>query len=62
MDLTLREKEFLKLLAQGYTYVDIAKKLGLSIRTLHGHETNLVEKFQLETDTGVYQLARTLFP
>ncbi len=45
--LTPREIEILRLIAQGYTNVQIAEGLGLSARTVEIHRTNLMRKLGL---------------
>lgn len=42
-----REKETLKLLAQGLTNSDIAERLNLSARTVQGHRNNLYHKLRV---------------
>lgn len=43
-DLSKRELEILQLIAQGYTNQEIAEKLFISLRTVEGHKTNLLQK------------------
>jgi two-component system response regulator NreC len=45
--LTPREIEVLRLIAQGYTNVQIAEGLSLSVRTVEIHRTNLMRKLGL---------------
>jgi non-specific serine/threonine protein kinase len=47
--LTRREREVLRLLAEGRTDRQIAQELGISPRTVHGHVTNLLGKWGLES-------------
>ena len=42
-----REKEILKLLAEGLTNQDIAERLALSARTVQGHRNNLYHKLRV---------------
>jgi len=42
--LTRREKEILKLICEGYSNAQIADKLFISIRTVEGHKSNLINK------------------
>jgi DNA-binding NarL/FixJ family response regulator len=42
--LTLREKEVLSLICQGFTNSEIAEKLFLSPKTVEGHRSNLLNK------------------
>jgi two-component system response regulator NreC len=44
--LTPREKEVLRLLAQGYTNRQVAEELGISVRTAEYHRANLSDKVQ----------------
>ena len=44
LDLTSRELEVLELLGEGYTNLEISKKLFLSKRTVEGHRQNLIDK------------------
>ena len=45
--LTDREKEILKLLAEGYTTQEIAEILVISPKTVEGHKTNLMSKLDI---------------
>ncbi|HEX5307541.1 MAG TPA: response regulator transcription factor [Solirubrobacteraceae bacterium] len=47
--LTPREREVLRLIALGHTSVEIAKKLGLSPRTIETHRARIHRKLKLET-------------
>ncbi len=49
--LTEREREVLKLLAQGLSNKDIAQKLYLSVRTVEGHLANIYGKLHLRSRT-----------
>lgn len=49
--LTEREREVLKLLAQGSSNKDIAQKLYLSVRTVEGHLANIYGKLQVKSRT-----------
>jgi DNA-binding NarL/FixJ family response regulator len=44
---TQREKEVLKLLAEGYTNKDIATFLHISVKTVEKHRSNLIRKLDL---------------
>lgn len=44
--LTRREREVCRLLAQGYTNAEIAKQLGISIRTVQTHRQNIMGKLE----------------
>lgn len=46
-DLTDREKDIIKLFAEGYSYKQIAEKLFISVRTVESHKKNILDKLQL---------------
>jgi DNA-binding NarL/FixJ family response regulator len=45
--LTHREREILKLIAEGYKNKHIAKDLSISVKTVEKHRSNLMEKLNL---------------
>jgi DNA-binding NarL/FixJ family response regulator len=45
--LTSREKEVLRLIARGYTYREVAKRLHLSVKTVETHVSAVLRKLQL---------------
>ena len=47
--LTNREREVLRLIAQGYTYKEIAKELYISVKTVETHVSSVLRKLQLST-------------
>jgi DNA-binding NarL/FixJ family response regulator len=47
--LTAREREVLRLIAQGYTYKEIAKELYISVKTVETHVSSVLRKLQLST-------------
>ena len=47
--LTSREREVLRLIAQGYTYKEIAKELFISTKTVESHVSSVLRKLQLST-------------
>jgi DNA-binding NarL/FixJ family response regulator len=53
--LTMREREVLRLIARGYTYKEIARELFISIKTVETHVSSVLRKLQLSTR---HQLAR----
>lgn len=55
--LTPREREVLELLAQGYTNVEIAKKLHISKHTVKNHVSNIYQKLQVYDRTQMALLA-----
>ncbi|MCO5315801.1 MAG: response regulator transcription factor [Solirubrobacterales bacterium] len=53
--LTPREQEVLRLIARGYMYKEIARRLGISIKTVEAHASSVLRKLQLSTR---HELAR----
>jgi len=51
--LTYREREVMKLIAEGYRTKDIAARLTLSPRTVETHRTNLMKKLDLTSVSAV---------
>jgi DNA-binding NarL/FixJ family response regulator len=47
--LTGREREVLRLIAQGYTYKEIARELYISTKTVESHVSSVLRKLQLST-------------
>jgi RNA polymerase sigma factor (sigma-70 family) len=47
--LTTREREVLRLIAQGYTYKEIAKELFISAKTVESHVSSVLRKLQLSS-------------
>jgi two-component system response regulator NreC len=58
--LTEREREILKLIAEGYSNKDIADKLVISPSTVHTHRTNMMIKLNLNKRHELVQYARRL--
>jgi two-component system response regulator NreC len=56
--LTPREKEILRLLAEGYSNKEIADRLVVSPSTIHSHRTNLMRKLNLSSRHDLIQYAR----
>jgi two-component system response regulator NreC len=56
--LTVREREILKLIAEGYTNKDIADQLVVAPSTIHSHRTNLMQKLNLSKRHELVQYAR----
>jgi two-component system response regulator NreC len=56
--LTRRERQVLKLIAQGYTTTEIAEKLVVSPSTVYSHRTNLMHKLGLSTRHELVRYAR----
>ena len=55
--LTDREKQVLKLIAEGYTHKEIADILGISVKTAVAHQTNLSEKINLHSRAALIKFA-----
>jgi len=55
--LTKREKEILRMVAEGWTNQDIAEHLNISIRTVETHKTNLMQKIGARTVVDVVKYA-----
>jgi len=55
--LTDREKQVLKLLAEGYTHKQIADMLGISVKTVIVHRTNIAKKLDLKTRADIVRFA-----
>jgi DNA-binding NarL/FixJ family response regulator len=51
--LTPREREVLRLIARGYAYKEVAKELGISVKTVETHVSAVLRKLQL---SNRYQL------
>lgn len=58
VSLSLREKEILRLLAEGYSNNEIANKLVISPSTVHTHRSNLMAKLGLNSRHELIQYAR----
>lgn len=55
--LTNREKQVLKLIAEGYKNSEIADILYLSVKTVMGHRTHIMEKLNLHSRTELVKFA-----
>lgn len=55
--LTNREREVLKLFADGYGNQKIADDLFISVRTVETHKTNIMQKLQLKTTVDLVKFA-----
>jgi two-component system response regulator NreC len=56
--LSPRERQILRLLAEGYTNKEIAERLVISASTVHTHRTNIMSKLGLKTRHALVQYAR----
>jgi two-component system response regulator NreC len=52
-----REKQVLKLVAEGHTHKEIADMLSISVKTVIAHQTNIGEKLGLHTRAGLIKFA-----
>jgi two-component system response regulator NreC len=56
-DLTVRERDILRLIALGYTNQEIAGQLFLSVRTVESHRRNILTKLRLDTRADLVRYA-----
>ena len=56
-NLTDREREMLKLVAEGYTAKEIADMLFISLRTVETHKTNLMKKLDIHNKADLIRFA-----
>jgi two-component system response regulator NreC len=52
-----REKQVLKLVAEGYTHKEVAEMLSISVKTVIAHQTNIGEKLAIHTRAGLIKFA-----
>jgi DNA-binding NarL/FixJ family response regulator len=52
-----REKQVLKLVAEGHTHKEAADMLGISVKTVIAHQTNIGEKLDIYTRAGLVKFA-----
>jgi two-component system response regulator NreC len=57
-----REKQILRLLAEGYSNKEIAGRLHVSPSTIHSHRTNLMRKLDISTQHELIRYARRYNP
>ena len=55
--LTEREREVLQLIAEGHSTKEIAHKLGLSVKTIDNHRTNMMRKLDLHNVASITRYA-----
>jgi DNA-binding NarL/FixJ family response regulator len=55
--LSSREREVLKLVAEGYTSKEISEMLFISVRTVLGHRTNIMDKLDIHNRTELIKYA-----
>ncbi len=56
-NITKREKEIMKLIVEGHTSAEIAKKLYISSRTVETHRSNLMNKLELKNTADLVRFA-----
>jgi DNA-binding NarL/FixJ family response regulator len=56
-DLSVREKEVLKLVAEGKTSPEIADLLCISVRTVQNHRANIMRKLKIKNTTDLLRYA-----
>ncbi len=52
-----REKQVLKLVAEGYTHKEVADMLSISVKTVIAHQTNIGEKLGIHARAGLIKFA-----
>lgn len=55
--LTLREREVLQLIAEGYTTKEVAARLGITVKTAESHRTRLMAKLEIHNTAGLVRYA-----
>jgi DNA-binding NarL/FixJ family response regulator len=55
--LTDREKQVLRLIAEGYSYKEIANILNISLKTVIAHQTHISEKLDIHSKAGLIKFA-----
>ena len=56
-DLSKREIEILRMLAEGYQNTEIAEKLFISIRTVESHKSHVMQKLEIHTTVELVKFA-----
>ena len=56
-ELTEREEQVLRLVAQGHTNKEIANKLNISVKTVETHKANLMKKLDFKSRTEIVRYA-----
>ncbi|HUS10985.1 MAG TPA: response regulator transcription factor [Pyrinomonadaceae bacterium] len=56
-ELTNREEQVIRLIAQGYANKEIASQLDISVKTVESHKTNVMEKLELKSRTEIVRYA-----
>ena len=56
-ELTERESEILKLIAEGHSVSEISERLFVSVKTIGTHKQHILEKLNLKTTTDLVKYA-----
>jgi two-component system response regulator NreC len=56
-ELSIRETQILRLIAEGKENREIAQALGISVRTVEAHRARIMLKLDLESVTGLVRYA-----
>jgi len=56
-DLTLREREVLQLIAEGYKTSEVAEHLHISVKTVETHRKRIMDKLHLDNIAGLVKYA-----
>ena len=56
-NITKREREVLKLIVEGFTSAEIAKRLYISVRTVETHRSNLMNKLEIKNTAALVRYA-----
>lgn len=56
-ELTMREEEVMRFIAQGHSNKEIASHLNISVKTVETHKANLMEKLDLNSRTEIVRYA-----
>ena len=56
-ELTAREEEVLRLIAQGYSNKEISGQLKIAVKTVESHKANLMQKLELRNRTEIVRYA-----
>lgn len=55
--LTVREKQVLKLIAEGGSHKEVASELGISVKTVVAHQSNICQKLDIHSRAGLIKFA-----
>ena len=56
-ELTAREEEVLRMIAQGYSNKEISSQLKIAVKTVESHKANLMQKLELRNRTEIVRYA-----